>query len=117
MAITTQARTATPQPSGTVIGAGLTVDGEIGGNEPLTIYGSVKGKISLTDIVIIEKGSVVEADVEASEIKVYGSVTGNLVATDRIDVATNARVIGDLRAPRIQIAEGATFKGHIEMDV
>jgi cytoskeletal protein CcmA (bactofilin family) len=60
---------------------------------------------------------VVEADVEASEIKVYGSVTGNLVATDRIDVATNARVIGDLRAPRIQIAEGATFKGHIEMDV
>ena len=97
MAITTQARTASPQPSGTVIGAGLTVDGEIGGNEPLTIYGAVKGKISLTDVVIIEKGSVVEAD--------------------RIDVATNARVIGDLRAPRIQIAEGATFKGHIEMDV
>ena len=73
MAITTQARTASPQPSGTVIGAGLTVDGEIGGNEPLTIYGAVKGKISLTDVVIIEKGSVVEADVEASEIKVYGA--------------------------------------------
>lgn len=117
MAITTQARTAAPQTTGTILGAGLAVDGEISGNEPLTVYGSVKGKISMTDVVIIEKGSVVEADVEASEIKVYGSVTGNLVATDRIDVATNARVIGDLRAPRIQIAEGATFKGHIEMDV
>jgi cytoskeletal protein CcmA (bactofilin family) len=117
MATTTQSRGAAAQPAGTIIGAGLSVEGEISGNEPVTVLGSVKGKISVTDVVIIDKGGIVEADVEASEIKVLGTVTGNLVASDRIDVATSARVVGDLRAPRIQIAEGAGFKGHIDMDV
>jgi cytoskeletal protein CcmA (bactofilin family) len=40
---------------------------------------------------------------------------GNMVATDRVEVTAGARVFGNITAPRVVIADGARFKGHIEM--
>lgn len=100
----------------TVIGSTIVVDGEIVGDDDLVVLGTVKGKISVRDSVVVESGAVVEANVEASVITVEGSVTGDLRASDRADLRADSRVIGDISAPRIHIADGASFRGSVDMD-
>lgn len=102
---------------GTVIGSGLTVEGEIAGDDAVAVEGTVKGRVATTAGLQVASGGVVEADVEASAVTVSGALTGNVSASERVELTSEARLIGDVRAPRLSIAEGASFKGHIDMDV
>lgn len=101
----------------TIISKGITVDGEISGTEPISVEGTIKGKISLQATVTIQEGGVVEANVETTEIHISGNMTGNVQASDRVEIADSGRVVGDISSPRISIADGAGFKGNIDMDV
>jgi cytoskeletal protein CcmA (bactofilin family) len=100
----------------TVIGNSIVIDGEISGDEDLTILGTVKGRISLRENIVVEADGSVEANIETSTITVHGSVTGDIHATDRAELCADCRVVGDIRAPRILIADGASFKGNVDME-
>ncbi len=100
----------------TVIGSTIVIDGEISGEEDLVIQGTVKGRIVLKENVFVEQSGVVEADIETNNIEVSGQVTGNIVATDKVEITAGGRTIGDIKAPRILIADGAIFKGNVDMD-
>jgi cytoskeletal protein CcmA (bactofilin family) len=101
----------------TIIAQGITIDGEISGDEPVLIEGTVKGKITLSATVTVAEEGVVEADIETTEVQISGTLTGNVAANERVEIAPSGKVIGDIKAPRILIADGAGFKGHIDMDV
>jgi cytoskeletal protein CcmA (bactofilin family) len=40
---------------------------------------------------------------------------GNITASERVEIKDNGSVDGDLAAPRIAIADGAHFRGSIDM--
>jgi len=101
----------------TVIGSSIVIDGEISGEEPLTIFGTVKGRIATSTGVIVEADGTVEADVEAQTVTVSGKLTGNVTARDKLELKPESRMIGNAKAPRIVVADGATFKGNVDMDV
>ena len=101
----------------TIIGSSIVIDGEISGDEDLVIQGTVKGKISLKESLFVEGSGVVEADIETQNVEIAGKVTGNIAASDRVELKAECRVVGDIRAPRILIADGASFKGNVDMDV
>src|SRR3990172_5608879 len=101
----------------TVIGSSIVIDGEISGDEDLVIQGTVKGRISLRESLFVESSGVIEADIETANVEVSGQVTGNIVATDKVELKADCKVVGDIRAPRILIADGALFKGNVDMDV
>ena len=86
------------------------------GDEDLVIQGTVKGKISLKESLFVEGSGVVEADIETQNVDIAGRVTGNIVATDKVELKQDCRVVGDIKAPRILIADGASFKGNVDMD-
>jgi len=100
----------------TVIGSSIMIDGEISGDEDLVIQGTVKGKISLKESLIVEGSGVVEADIETQNVEIGGQVTGNIVASDKVELKSDCRVVGDIKAPRVLIADGASFKGNVDMD-
>lgn len=101
----------------TVIGSSIVIDGEISGDEDLVIQGTVKGKISLKESLYVEGSGVIEADIETANVEVSGQVTGNIAASDKVELKADCKVVGDIRAPRILIADGAVFKGNVDMDV
>jgi cytoskeletal protein CcmA (bactofilin family) len=101
----------------TIIGSTIVIDGEITGNEALIIQGTVKGRIGLKESLYVDESGVVEADIETENVEVNGSVTGNITASERVEIKSDGRMVGDIRSPRILIADGAAFKGHIDMDV
>ena len=92
------------------------VEGEVSGSEPVTVSGELRGTLSVTAAVVVSEGASVEADVEATTLEVAGAVVGNVSASERVSITESGRLIGDVRSPRISIAEGAAFKGHIDMD-
>lgn len=102
--------------SNTVIGSSIVIDGEITGDEDLVIEGTVKGKIQLRASLYVEASGAVEADIETQNVDVSGQVTGNITASDKVELKTQCRVVGDIKAPRILIADGASFKGNVDMD-
>jgi cytoskeletal protein CcmA (bactofilin family) len=101
----------------TIIGSSIVVDGEISGEEPLTILGTVKGKIAVAQNLNVENGATVEANIEAQALTVSGRLTGNVLARERVELRSDAKVVGDVKSPRIVIADGASFKGNVDMDV
>ncbi len=101
----------------TIIGSSIVIDGEISGEEDLIIRGTVKGRVVLRENLFVEETGVVEADIETQNVSISGQVTGNVQATERVEISTGGRMVGDLKAPRILIADGAAFKGNVDMDV
>ena len=101
----------------TVIGAGITIEGEIATDDDIVVQGTVRGKVNAKEAVTIEHGASVEADVTGGSLTVGGALTGNVTANDRVDLQSGARVIGNVKAARVTIADGAQFKGNVDMDV
>ena len=99
----------------TVLGPTIEVEGEIEGDEDLVIQGTVRGRIvSQRDLTVDSSGNV-EATVTTNSMVVAGKLAGNVVASDKVELQKDGKMIGDIKAPRVIIADGAKFKGHIEM--
>jgi cytoskeletal protein CcmA (bactofilin family) len=101
----------------TVIGQGIIIEGEVTSDEAVVVAGTVRGKLTVDGPLTIEAGGVVEADVGATSLSLGGTVTGNVTASDRVDLLAGSRLVGDVRAGRVTIADGAVFKGSVDMDV
>ncbi len=99
------------------IGKSLQVKGEIMGSEDVTIDGKVEGKISLKEHKLtIGAAGRVRAEILAKSVIVIGEVVGNIVAGDKVEVTEGGAILGDITAPRVALAEGARFKGKIDME-
>ena len=100
-----------------VVGATLTVTGDITGTEDLLVEGRVEGAVTLrSNIVTIGKSGHVKGNISAKTIHVVGSHTGNLYGDDQIIIHHGAHVVGDVAAPRVTLEDGAKLKGTIDMD-
>jgi cytoskeletal protein CcmA (bactofilin family) len=86
------------------------------GDEDLTIEGRVEGKIDLKEHnLTIGPNGRIQAEISAKSVRVQGEVNGNVAAGEKVELAETGRVIGDIVAPRIVIADGARFKGSVDM--
>ena len=109
-------RTSTsPQPGGTFIGPNVTIEGTITGSEPIVIEGTVRGNINLQADLRVGTKARVEATVHARNVTVEGKLTGDISADDRVELVASATVDGNIKAPKIIVAEGAKFRGSVDM--
>jgi len=98
------------------IGKSVIIKGDLSGSEDLTIEGQVEGKIELRqNILTIGPNGKIKAQVFAKAVVVQGEVQGDITASERVDIRDNGSVDGDLSAPRVAIADGAHFRGSIDM--
>ena len=98
------------------IGKSVIIKGDLSGSEDLTIEGHVEGKIELRqNVLTIGPNGRIKAAVFAKTVIIQGEVQGDITASERIDIRDAGSVDGDLSAPRIAIADGAHFRGSIDM--
>ena len=76
------------------------------------VNGSIESK---QHTVVVGHHAKIKATIFAKQIVVFGKVVGNVTATDKIDVREEGTVEGDLASPTVSIAEGAVFRGSIDM--
>lgn len=100
-----------------VIGESITIQGDLSGEEDLTVLGRVQGTVDVkSNSVTIGESGHVKADVYGKTIIVEGRVEGNLFGGEQIVLRATGDVRGNLTAPRVSLEDGAQFKGAIDME-
>ena len=92
-----------------VLGNGMTFEGDISGVGQLVIEGTVKGDVRVSQVLINEQGSV-EGTVHADVLDVHGRITGAIIAK-QVQLHSTARVEGDITQEQLTIDRGAWFSG------
>ena len=104
-------------PEETCLGPTLEIEGEIEGDENLVIQGTIHGKILSKKDLTVDSSGKVKASVQTKNLAVAGTLIGNVEASEKVEVRREGKMVGDIKAPRVVIADGAKFKGNIEMGV
>jgi cytoskeletal protein CcmA (bactofilin family) len=100
-----------------IIGPSIQVKGELIGREDLVIEGYVEGVVRLKDHhLTVGETADLKATLEAKAIRIEGKVDGDIIAGERVELASGSTVLGDIKSPRISIADGARFKGSVDME-
>jgi cytoskeletal protein CcmA (bactofilin family) len=99
-----------------IIGAGMTVRGDLDAKGVVKIEGTVDGNVRAGSQVLVAKGGSVQGDIDTTEAVVGGTVSGAVRARDRVEIQSGASVHGDITTRRIAVAEGGTLNGLIKMD-
>jgi cytoskeletal protein CcmA (bactofilin family) len=99
----------------TQVAPGTRIKGEVTGATELWIEGEIEGTVRVESTVVVGAEGVVKGPITGRLVRVAGKVIGNVRGTDRVEVGAAAVLEGDISAPRVVIAEGAFFKGMVEM--
>ena len=106
----------TAKPAAAHIGKSVQIKGELRASEDLYIDGLVEGSIELRDHQLtVGPSGKVQANVNAKKVIIIGTVKGNIRAVDSVDVRKTGSLVGDLVVAGVIIAEGAYFKGSIDI--
>ncbi len=94
-----------------IIGAGMTITGEIIADGDVRIDGKLIGKIkSLSKVVVGEQGTV-EGDINALQADVTGRIYGNINIKDLLNLRAQAMINGDVCAGKISMEPSVSFNG------
>jgi cytoskeletal protein CcmA (bactofilin family) len=99
------------------LGKSIVIKGEVSGHEDLSIDGKVVGKVSLQEHnLTVGKHGRLDAELVAKRVIIKGQVTGNVYASEKVDILEGGQLDGDITAPRLSIADGAHFRGKVDME-
>jgi cytoskeletal protein CcmA (bactofilin family) len=99
----------------THIAAGTRLQGEVTGGTELLIEGEIEGEVRVDAMVTVGAEGAVTGPIAAPVVRIGGRVVGDVMASDRVEVSPSGSLEGNISAPRIVIAEGAFFKGIVDM--
>ncbi len=99
-----------------VLGAGISWQGEINGIGGVRIDGAFDGQITINGVVVVgEQGRVTTRHIRAKSVIVSGSVKGDITA-QRVEISRTGRVWGDVTTVSFSTEEGAFLRGQITME-
>jgi cytoskeletal protein CcmA (bactofilin family) len=104
-----------PTAGATFIGPNVTIEGTLSGSEPVVIEGSIRGNVNISADLRIGTKARIEATVHARNVVVEGKLSGDISADERVELVASATVDGNIKAPKIVVAEGAKFRGSVDM--
>ena len=102
------------------IAKGMIFNGTITGASSLFVDGEVVGNIVLPDgrVTVGPTGHVsdgLSVCIRAREIIILGTIRGNIAASDRVEIRAEGHLTGNVSAALISIADGAYFRGDIDL--
>jgi cytoskeletal protein CcmA (bactofilin family) len=97
------------RPQMSVIGADITITGNIEASVDLHIEGRVVGDVRCSTLILGES-SKVSGGIQAARVRVAGTVEGSIETRD-LAVEATAKVMGEINYGRLRVASGAVIEG------
>jgi cytoskeletal protein CcmA (bactofilin family) len=102
--------------TGTVIGKGICIRGEISGAEDFFLDGMIEGTIILEqNRLTVGPNGLAQADIITGDLVVFGRVEGSVKASTRAELKRTASFTGDLTASRLSIEDNASMQGYVDL--
>ncbi len=99
-----------------VLGPGISYEGNLRGSGGVRIEGTFEGDIALHGLVVIgETGRITCNNLRANTVIVAGAVRGNVTA-EKLEIRSTGRVWGDVVTGAFATEEGAFLRGQIRME-
>jgi len=100
----------------TYFGPKVRLQGDLSGDEDVVFDGRLDGRVNAAKTFRVGPQGEVHAEVTGRVVVIGGRVFGNVVASERVELLPTGVLEGNIRAPKIVIAEGAQFKGSVDME-
>lgn len=97
------------------IASGTRFVGALRGSGDLTIEGAAEGSVSIDGALECTASADCSLEVEATTVRIAGAFSGTIEARGRVELLASARVAASVRSPVFVMAEGAVFRGALEM--
>ena len=97
------------------VGEGVEFKGVISYQGTVRIDGQLEGEIHTDGVLIVGRGAVIEAKVEAGTIVCQGRIVGDVMAREKIQLLSPAVLDGSVKTPSLSMEEGVLFNGTCEM--
>ena len=98
-----------------IIDKGCEFVGKLTFEGTVRIGGKFEGEIFTKDILIVNEGSTINAEIEADTVIINGEVNGNIKATNRVEIHSPGTLRGNIETPVLSIDEGVVFEGTTKM--
>ncbi len=99
-----------------ILGSGITWNGNLAGSGGLRIEGGFEGEISLKGLLVIaETGRVTCPHIRANRVIIAGALRGDITAK-KVEIRSTGRVWGDVVTEAFATEEGAFLRGQIRME-
>ncbi len=99
---------------GSLVAAGLTIEGKIDGSGHVRIAGRFNGEVHVRGDLTVEQGAQISGEIRAETMVVGGEVEGNIPATARVELSESGVLTGDLKASSLTVAAGSRMRGKVE---
>jgi len=107
---------ATPNPSKNTLNSDVEIKGNLKFASELSFDGKLDGDVQSDGALELGSNATVTGNVHVKTVVVRGKVNGNINAKEKIEVKAKAEVFGDIKAANLNIEEGVTFVGKIEVN-
>jgi hypothetical protein len=85
-------------------------------DQKITQYSATVSIETCGSVTIEKKGAlVVQKRVVASNLMLKGSLKGNTIVHDSAHIAAGAQLVGELKARTLEVEDGASLKGYLEI--
>lgn len=99
----------------TVVGPSVVVEGDFSSEGNILVKGTVCGSVKTGQLLTVEQGARILANVKAKSAIISGEVKGNVRVEERLELNESSRVLGDIACATLSIAPGALVQGRITM--
>ena len=97
-----------------ILGAGITLKGEISACDELVVEGQVEVNLTDSRMITVGKSGHFKGKVEVEEAVIAGDFDGNLVARQVLIIKSTGRVKGDIRYGALQVERGGVLTGTVD---
>jgi cytoskeletal protein CcmA (bactofilin family) len=99
----------------TLIANGTRIEGRLTGKAEVVVEGEVEGEVALDGHLQIGTEGRVRGNLDVRSARIAGRLIGNVRGKEVVELTATGKLEGDMAAPRVKVAEGAFFRGNIEM--
>ena len=113
MAKNTPSSNTPPEAVISIIGAGMTIEGDSETDGSLRIEGTIRGSVRAGKSVVVGRDGLVDGSIYTQDAVISGRVSGGIHAVSRLELLATSEVSGEIEAPRMQVEEGAKVHGQV----
>ena len=86
-----------------IVGAGMSLDGDCETNGSLRIEGTIRGNVRAAKSVVIGKNGLVDGSIFTQDAVISGRVLGSVTAESRLELHSTSQISGEVYTLRLQL--------------
>ncbi len=96
-----------------LVGVGMTMEGDSETDGSLRIEGTIRGNVRAGKSLVIGKDGLIEGNIYIQEAVIAGRVLGAVYAESYLELQATSEISGEIQAGRMHVEDGAALKGQV----